>query len=103
MSDLLSEYRLAKWPLITVCPIYYRPSVEVFIKPTTVKGVIGYFELEGLKYSPNPTYGFYKAYREQINLMKKELDISLQFDNAAFCGFLMMSLENSADSEKTDA
>lgn len=95
MSGLLKEYKLAKWPLLTVCPVYFRPGVEVFIKPTTTKGVIDYFELEGLKYSPNPTFEFYRAYREQINRMKKEVDPSLQFDNAAFCGFLMMSIENS--------
>lgn len=95
MTELLSNYKLAKWPLITACPLYYRPSVEVFIKPTTAKGVIAYFELEGLKYSPNPTFEFYRAYREQINEMKKELDASLQADNAAFCGFLMMSMEGS--------
>ena len=93
MTDLLREYKLVKWPLITVCPVYYRPGVEVFIKPTTVKGVIEYFELEGLKYSPKPTFEFYRDYREQINRIKKEVDASLQVDNAAFCGFLMMSLE----------
>jgi hypothetical protein len=102
MSGLLSEYKLAKWPLLTVCPVYYRPSVEVFIKPTTVKGVITYFELEGLKYSPYPTFEFYRAYREQINQMKANLDASLQSDNAAFCGFLMMSMENSAGFEMAD-
>lgn len=95
MSDLLSEYKAAKWPLLTACPIYYRPSVEVFIKPTTAKGVIDYFELEGLKYSPKPTFEFYKAYREQINQLKKAVNPSLQVDNAAFCGFLMMSMESS--------
>lgn len=95
MTDLLMEYKLAKWPLITICPIYYRPDVEVFIKPTTTKGVIAHFELEGLKYSPQPTFEFYRAYREQINQMKKELDASLQQDNAAFCGFLMMAIEGS--------
>ncbi len=100
MSDLLREYQLAKWPLLTVCSVYYRPSVEVFVKPTTAKGVIEYFELEGLKYSPKPTFEFYRAYREQINLMKKEVAATLQFDNAAFCGFLMMSIENLADSKK---
>lgn len=94
MSGLLNEYKIAKWPLLTVCPVYYRPSVEVFIKPTTVKGVIEYFELEGLKYSPKPTFEFYAAYREQINQMKHEVAATLQVNNAAFCGFLMMSIED---------
>jgi len=96
MSALLTEYKLAKWPLLTVCPNYYRPSVEILVKPTTAKGIIEHFELEGLKYSPKPTFEFYRAYREQINQIKKEVNPSLQFDNAAFCGFLMMSLENFA-------
>jgi len=92
ITGLLQEYKLAKWPLLTVCPIYYQSSVEVFIKPTTAKGVIEYFELTGLKYNSNPTFEFYQAYREQIMEMKQEVDVSLQVDNAAFCGFLMMSI-----------
>ncbi|HYE82172.1 MAG TPA: hypothetical protein VEG39_08400 [Clostridia bacterium] len=97
MVDLLNEYKLAKWPLLTVCPFYYRSLTEVFIKPTTAKGVIEYFELEGLKYSPKLTYEFYRAYREQIKQIKKEVSSSLQVDNGAFCGFLMMAMENSGD------
>jgi hypothetical protein len=92
MAGLLSEYKLAKWTLLTVCPVYYRPGIEVFIKPNTTKGVITYFELDELKYSPKPTFEFYRGYREQINLMKAEVDPSLQADNAAFGGFLMMSI-----------
>lgn len=93
MTGLLQEYKIAKWPLITVYPIYYRPSIEVFIKPTTAKGVIEYFELTGLKYNARPTFEFYQAYRDQILLMKQDVDESLRVDNAAFCGFLMMSIE----------
>lgn len=92
ITGLLQEYKLAKWPLVTVCPIYYRPNVEVFIKPTTVKGVIEYFELTGLQYNSKPTFEFYQAYREQIMQMKQEVDGLLQVDNAAFSGFLMMSI-----------
>lgn len=93
MTELLEEYKLAKWPLLTVCPVYYSPEVEVFIKPTTVKGVIQYFELEGPKYSPKPTFEFYQTYREQINSMKQQVASLLPVDNGAFCGFLMMSIE----------
>jgi hypothetical protein len=102
MSDLLNEHKLSKWPLLTVCPNYYRPGVEVFIKPTTARWIIENFELEGLKYSSKPTFEFYQAYREQINQMKKEVDVSLQSDNAAFCGFIMMSMKNLEVSEKAD-
>lgn len=62
MRSLLSEYKLAKWPLLTVCPVYYRPETEVFIKPTTAKKVIEYFEFVGIKYNSNPTFEFYNAY-----------------------------------------
>lgn len=37
---------------------------------------------------------FYDAYREQINSMKREINTALHHNNAAFCGFLMMVLEN---------
>ncbi|MEQ8236972.1 MAG: hypothetical protein ABRQ23_09355 [Syntrophomonadaceae bacterium] len=95
MADLLGAYKMAKWPLLTAIPYYYRPEFEVFMKPTTVKGVIEFFELKGLKYSPKPTYPFYRDYRQQILEMKRTVSIKLGFnDNAAFCGFLMMSLEN---------
>ncbi|HYE82169.1 MAG TPA: hypothetical protein VEG39_08385 [Clostridia bacterium] len=53
--------------------------------------------MEGLRYSPKPTHEFYRAYREQINWIKKEVSASLQIDNGAFCGFLMMAMENSGD------
>lgn len=102
MCGLLSEYKLAKWPLLTVCPVYFNPGVEVFIKPTTVKGVIAYFELEGLKYSPRPSFEFYRAYRERINEMKAKLGSSFQHDNGAFCGFLMMSIGNTEGQEAAD-
>ena len=35
MTGLLEEYKIAKWPILTVVPIYLRPHVEVFIKRTT--------------------------------------------------------------------
>lgn len=40
MTELLGEAKLAKWPLLTAIPFYFRPDAEVFVKPTTVKGVI---------------------------------------------------------------
>lgn len=94
MESLLNEYKIAKWPLLTIFGVYYNPSVEILIKPTTVKQVIEYFELEGIKYSPKPSYEFYKAYRQQINLMKKQVDASLGKDNAAFSGFMMMTMNS---------
>ncbi len=91
MTQLLGSYQLAKWPLLTICPLYYRPHEEAFIKPTTVKSAIAYFELEGLRYSPRPSFEFYIAYRGQLIRMKKLVDVSLQSDNAAFSAFLMLT------------
>ncbi|MBP1764319.1 MAG: hypothetical protein H6Q65_1377 [Firmicutes bacterium] len=94
MAGLLGKYKLAKWPLLTVYGIYFRPDEEVFIKPTTVKKIIECFELTGLTYSSAPTFAFYQAYREQIKQLKQRAEVSLQVDNAAFCGFLMLSIES---------
>lgn len=92
LTGLLQEYKIAKWPLLTVIPVYYRPETEVLIKPTTVKKIIGYFELTGLQYRPAPEYPFYRAYREQILAMRQAAEF-LTVDNTAFCGFLMMATE----------
>src|SRR5215211_6524288 len=86
--DLLKSRNLAKWSLMTVCQTYYHPQRDVFIKPTTVKGVIDYFELENLHYKPTPTWAFYEAYRAAFLEMKSKVDKSLSPTNPAFSGFL---------------
>ncbi|WED29733.1 hypothetical protein L3V77_20190 [Vibrio sp. DW001] len=91
MGDLLRPARLAKWSLMTIIPNYYAPLDEVFVKPTTAKGVIKYFELKDLEYKPTPSYEFYVKYRSQIIEMRGLVDDSLKPNNAAFCGFLMMT------------
>lgn len=89
--DILSEGKLAKWSLLTICLLYYRPHREVFVKPTTTKNVIRQFELDGLVYNPRPSWAFYAGYRDAIETMKSHVDPSLSPNNAAFTGFLMMS------------
>ena len=91
--DLMKTYRLAKWSLMTVCQTYFYPQRDVFIKPTTVKGVIRYFELENLQYKPTPSWAFYQAYRSAFHEMKSRLDPSLSPTNPAFSGFLWMSIQ----------
>jgi hypothetical protein len=90
--DLLKSEKLAKWSLMTVCQTYFHPHRDVFIKPTTVKGVIEYFELAGLQYKPTPTWAFYDSYRSAFLEMKSKLDPSLSPTNPAFSGFLWMSI-----------
>ena len=89
--DVLSEGKLAKWSLLTVCPMYYRPNKDIFVKPTTTKNVIRQFELTHLEYKPRPSWAFYKGYRQAITEMKAAVHPSLSPNNAAFTGFLMMT------------
>lgn len=90
--DLLKSHKLAKWSLMTVCQTYFHPQRDVFVKPTTVKGVIGYFELKDLQYRPTPSWDFYGAYRSVFHEMKSKVDQSLSPTNPAFSGFLLMSI-----------
>ncbi|TQV89065.1 hypothetical protein [Aliikangiella coralliicola] len=91
--DILKTEKLAKWSLVTVIPAYYFPDDEVFVKPTTAKDVIKYFEVEDMIYKPAPTWDFYQKYRDLIHTMKSKVDSSLAPSNAAFSGFLMMSMK----------
>ena len=92
LVDLLRTEKLAKWSLLTIIPAYYAPTKEVFVKPTTAKGIIAEFEVPKLVYKPQPTWEFYTGYRTMINKYKKKVDKRLAPSNAAFSGFLMMSL-----------
>ena len=93
MLDVLTMGKLAKWTLMTVVPAYLKPDSEIFIKPTTCRGVLKTFGVNDLVYKPRPYYEFYSKYRQLINEMKSRVDPSLSPSNAAFSGFLMMSLE----------
>jgi hypothetical protein len=90
--DLLADGKVARWSLITICLLYFRPLTEVFVKPNTTKRIIQKLELDHLIYHPRPSWGFYEAYRDTINEMKTRVHSSLSPNNAAFTGFLMMSL-----------
>ena len=91
--DLLKSHRLAKWSLMTVCQTYFHPQRDVFIKPTTVKEVLQYFELEDLHYHPTPSWTFYEGYRSAFYEMKSIVDPSLCPTNPAFSGFLWMTVQ----------
>ncbi len=94
MLEILRSGKLAKWSLLTIIPNYYHPEQEVFVKPTTTKGVIANFELDGLTYKPQPSWEFYQAYREAIIEMKDIVDSCLTPSNAAFSGFLMIVMNS---------
>jgi hypothetical protein len=92
--DLLKSRKLAKWSLTTICQTYFHPQRDVLVKPTTVKGIIQYFELKELEYKPTPSWAFYDAYRCMIHEMKSKVDSSLSPTNAAFSWFLLLSFHN---------
>jgi len=95
LVELLKTEKLAKWSLISIIPAYYAPTTEVFVKPTTAKNIIQYFDVESLVYKPTPSWEFYTAYRDLINHAKTQVDSSLSPSNAAFSGFLMMAMSSS--------
>jgi hypothetical protein len=92
--DMLSKAKLAKWSLVTICLFYFNPQKEVFIKPTVTKDIISFFEIKDLVYKPTPTWEFYKKYRDIIYSMKSTVNESISSNNAAFTGFIMMSLNS---------
>ena len=93
LVEALSFYKLAKWSIVTLIPYYYARDRAFFIKPTTTKNIIKYFELDGLEYKPRPSYAFYRKYTKALEEMKSEVDASLGKNNAGFTGFLMMAME----------
>ncbi|ERH43378.1 hypothetical protein N750_12300 [Legionella pneumophila str. Leg01/53] len=95
-KELLFQFqreKLAKWTLMTIFQAYFNPEVDVFIKPTTTKNIIKELNLD-IVYNPTPSWEFYESYRNIINQMKTKIEKSLAPSNAAFCGFLMMSLDD---------
>lgn len=94
LVNLLLTEKLAKWSLVTIIPAYYYPTQAVFVKPTTAKNIIQFFEVRDLTYKPLPTWDFYQRFSDLINQLKEEVDPSLSPSNAAFSGFLMMSMQS---------
>ena len=89
--EFLAERKMAKWSLVTIGLVYYRPQKEVFVKPTTAKNIVQKLELD-LEYKPRPSWEFYEGYRDSILEMKSLVNPSLAPNNAALTGFLMMVL-----------
>ncbi len=94
MLDILVEEKQAKWSLISVIPYYFSPKKHFFIKPTTTKNILKYFEVEDMVYKPRPSYEFYRDYTKMLNTFKKEVNKKLGDNNAKFTGFLMMGIED---------
>jgi len=91
MLSLLQSGKIAKWTLISIIPLYFKPNKDIFVKPMTTKGIIKFLQLD-IEYKPLPSWAFYEQYRSIINELKTKVDPSLSPNNAAFSGFLMMSI-----------
>jgi hypothetical protein len=89
---MLLPHKLARWSVISVVPFYYAPQREVFVKPTTARGILSVFEVDNLHYKPTPSWDFYCGYRDLITGIGQQVAPSLSPNNAALTGFLMMSL-----------
>ena len=97
LVEFLTEYRLAKWTLLSIVPYSINRQDEYFVKPTTTKNIIKYFDRTDLVYKPKPSYGFYKEYKKFLDEMKAKLDPVLYFDNACFTGFFKIAIEMCED------
>lgn len=97
LVEILAEYKLAKWSLITLIPYYLRRRREYFVKPTTTKNILKYFEIEDIIYKPRPSYKFYKDYKKFLNELKKQTEKSLCRENAQFTGFMMIAFKMDVD------
>ena len=91
LCGMLAQHKLAKWAVVSAVPFYFAPRSEVFVKPTTAKGIISLLEVEDLHYQSAPTWKFYCGYKKLLSTLKKKTHPSLSPNNAAFTGFLMMS------------
>ncbi len=91
--ELLSSKNLAKWQIITLIPYYFEPNKNYFLKPSTTKNIIKYFEIEDLKYNSKPSFEFYKNYIKVLEIMKNSVRSELRDDNARFTGFLRMAMK----------
>jgi len=93
LVEFLAQYNLAKWTIISVTPYCINRHSEYFIKPTTTKMIIKYFELKDLIYKPKPSFEFYENYSIALDEMKSNLHDSLTFDNVAYTSFLKIAIE----------
>ena len=91
--EQLVRLKLGRWSLISAIPYYYNMTENWFIKPNTTKMILKYFEMDKeLVYKPRPSFEFYQDYSEFLTNLRDECDPKLSKSNAAFTGFLMMSI-----------
>jgi len=91
LLGMMQPFGVARWSVISVVPFYFAPRKEVFVKPTTAKGIIANLDIEELIYRPGPTWEFYCSYQKLLGEIRSTVSESLSPNNAALTGFLMTS------------
>lgn len=97
LVEFLSEYKLAKWTIVSVVPYTINRNSDYFIKPTTTKNIIKNFALEDLVYKAKPSYEFYENYSKALDKMKASINPSLSPDNVGFTAFLKVCMDTYED------
>lgn len=90
---MLSRHKIAKWAVISAVPFYHSPRREVFVKPTTAKGILAFLEVDDLHYTAKPSWDFYRGFQRLLAEVRRQVSPSLSPSNAALSGFLMMSFQ----------
>jgi hypothetical protein len=91
--SMLTQYKVAKWPIVSAVPFYFSPNKEAFVKPTTAKRIIAYLEVEDMQYKPRPSWEFYRAYVKLLDQVKAVVHPSISTNYAGLSGFLMSSMQ----------
>ncbi|RXK14497.1 hypothetical protein CP965_03340 [Halarcobacter mediterraneus] len=92
--EILKEYNLAKWTLISLVPYYLNRDKDYFVKPTTAKSIISYLQLKNLEYKPTPSYEFYQGFKKALDEIKTKIDKSLKAkDNIYLTAFLRTAIK----------
>lgn len=90
MLERMQPGKIARWSLITILPLYFKPQQEVFVKPTTAKKMVAELKWHELQYRPLPDWNFYQGFKDRVEEIKTHLDPSLYPNNAALTGVMMM-------------
>jgi hypothetical protein len=91
--EQLITLKLGSWSMISAIPYYFDMQENWFVKPSVTKSILKYFEVEKeLVYKPRPSFEFYKDYSAFLANLRDEADPRLSPNNAAFTGFLMMTI-----------
>ncbi len=80
LSIYLEDIGANKWPVITLFGSHYNEYEDVFIKPTTIKGIAKILEID-IDYKSKPNIITYNKVKDMIFEYKKNSKISKDLSN----------------------